>query len=342
MLPVLPETSPAPARRPDTLLPRARWAVQGLYVTFLSLVGLEFARFVSQVTAAGPVTAPRPAAVEAFLPISALLGLKRFLLTRYWDEIHPAGLTVLVAAILTAVIARKAFCSWVCPVGALSRGLEWLGGKTLWRRRWPAPPAWIDLPLTGTKYLLLGFFVWTVAFMPLEAIEEFLRAPYNAAADAKMLAFFTAPSSTTLVVVSVLAALSLLVKNAWCRWLCPYGALLGLGSLLSPLAVRRDPAVCNDCRACTRACPSGIVVHRKQRVWSPECTGCLGCVSACTTPGAIALTTPGRRALPVWTVPALALGTMLGAWAIARATGFWETSLGAETFRVAYLLAGVR
>jgi len=342
-----PPAAPRPRAAKRGLAPgvsRARWIVQGLYVGFLLVAGLEFARFVSQALSDGPITAGRPPAVEAFLPISALLALKRFLLTRCWDEIHPAGLTLLVAAILSALLARKAFCAWVCPVGALSRGLEWLGARTLWRRRrrWPSVPGWIDLPLTATKHLLLGFFAWTVAAMPLEGIEAFLRAPYNTAADARMLAFFVAPSATTLVVLAALAGLSLVVKGAWCRWLCPYGALLGLASWASPLAVRRRPDACNDCRACTRACPAGIPVHERGRVSSPECTGCLECVAACTTSGAIGLTLPGKRVVSPWVLPAVALGTLLGAWVIARLTGFWETGLPAEAFRMAYALVGVR
>jgi polyferredoxin len=318
-----------------------RAAVQAAYLLFLVVVGLEFARFFAQVKAGGALTAARPPAVEAFLPISALLGLKRFLLTRYWDEVHPAGLVILVAAIATAFVARKAFCSWVCPVGALSRAVEWLGRRTAWRRRWPAVPRWLDLPASGLKYLLLAFFVWTVASMPLEAVEQFLASPYNVVADAKMLLLFRDPSGTTLAVLGGLVVLSLVVKHAWCRWLCPYGALLGIASYLSPLAVRRDPATCNDCRACTRACPVEIQVHARLRVVTPECTGCLSCVSACTVPDCLGVAAPRRRSVPPWLLPAAALGTMLGPWAIARATGFWETSLGVEAFRLAYRVMGI-
>jgi polyferredoxin len=335
---------PGPAARwknPYRHLPRVRWAVQGAYAAFLVAVGLEFARFASQLAAGGAVTASRPPAVESFLPISALLGLKRFLLTRYWDEIHPAGLTILAAAIAASFLARKAFCAWVCPVGALSRLLEWIGARTFWRRRWPAVPRALDLPLAGVKYLLLGFFAWSVVSMPLEGVEAFLRSPYNLAADAKMLRFFAHPSATALAVLGALAALSLVVKHFWCRYLCPYGALLGLASFLSPLSVRRDPDACNDCRACTRACPVEIPVHARLRVLSPECTGCLSCVAACTVPDCLGVTRRGRRAFPAWTVPAVALATMIGFWGVAAATGFWETSVPVEAFRWAYRIMGI-
>jgi polyferredoxin len=335
--PESPERWENPLRR----LPRLRAAVQAAYLVFLVVVGLEFARFFSQVKGAGEITAARPPAVEAFLPIAALLGLKRFLLTRYWDEVHPAGLAILVAAIATAFLARKAFCSWVCPVGAISRALEWVGRRTLWRRRWPAVPRWLDLPLGWAKYVLLGFFVLTVARMPLEGVEAFMESPYNVAADAKMLLLFRDPSATTLWVLGGLAALSLVVKHAWCRWLCPYGALLGVASFLSPLSVRRDPETCNDCRACTRACPVEIPVHARLRVVTPECTGCLSCVAACTTKGALGVSAPRGRGVTPWLVPAAALGTMLAVWALARATGFWETSLPAEAFRWAYRVMGI-
>ena len=355
-LPVVPATPPSPSpaepeadlergprwQNPYRRLPQVRWAVQLAYLAFLVLVGFEFARFAGQVAGDGSVTAARPPSVEAFLPIAALVGLKRFLLTGYWDEVHPAGLTILLAAIATALVARKAFCSWVCPVGTISRAVEWVGRRTLWRRRWPAVPRGLDLPLSGLKYLLLAFFAWTVfAGMPLEAIQGFLRSPYNMVADAKMLALFTSPSAMTLGVIGALIVLSLVVKHFWCRYLCPYGALLGVASFLSPVSVRRDPETCNDCRACTRACPAEIQVHARLRVLSTECTGCMSCVSACTVPDCLGVTRKGARAWSPWLVPALALAVMLGFWIVARTTGFWETSVSVEAFRWAYRAMGI-
>jgi polyferredoxin len=337
-------TAPAPRwKNPFRRLPTVRAAVQAAYVLFLALTGWQFARFFSAVQAGGPVGAARPPAVEAFLPISALVGLKRWLATGFWDEIHPAGLTILVAAIVASLVARKAFCSWVCPVGALSRALEWIAGRTLWRRRgFLHVPRPLDLALSSLKYLLLAFFAWQVLVaMPVEGLEGFIGSPFNLAADAKMLLFFAQPTGAVAAGLGVLVLLSLVVKHAWCRWLCPYGALLGVASLLSPQHVRRDPDTCNDCRACTRACPVEIPVHARLRVLSTECTGCLSCVAACTVPDCLGVTRKGRRALSPWLVPAGALGVMLGAWAIARLGGFWETSVPAEAFRWAYRALGL-
>jgi polyferredoxin len=336
--------SPKPGARwknPYRRLPLVRWLVQGAYALFVAIAGYEFWSFHEQAVSGAPLTASRPPAVEGFLPISALVGLKRFAATGQWDDVHPAGLTILLGAIAMSLVARKAFCSWVCPVGTISRALEWVGSKTLWRRgRGLTVPRWLDLPLLSLKYLLLAFFAWIVLVqMPVQAIELFMRSPYNMAADAKMLLFFGELSTAAAVVLGAIALLSVVVKNFWCRYLCPYGALLGLASLLSPQLVVRDPEACNDCRACTRACPSAIPVHARRSVWTAECTGCLSCVAACTTPDCLTTTRRGARGLSPWIVPASALATFVGAWAIARATGHWETSLPREVLAQVYRMA---
>ena len=161
--------------------------------------------------------------------------------------------------------------------------------------------------------------------MPLEAIDGFMRAPFNLAADAKMLLFFQGLTAFAGAIIGLLVVLSVVVKHFWCRYLCPYGALLGVASLFSPQRVVRDAATCNDCQACTRACPAQIPVHRRASVWTAECTGCMSCVAACTVPDCLTSTRRGKKGLSPWLVPATALATMLGFYGIARLTGFWET-----------------
>ncbi len=332
-------SSPARWKNPWRRLPAARWAVQGAYLAFLVSVGAEFWVFYGQAVSGGPISARRPPAVEAFLPISALVGLKRLLLTGSWDAVHPAGLAILVAAIASAFAARKAFCGWVCPVGTVSRGLEWAGRRLLWRRGWPTVPRWLDYPLLSLKYLLLAFFLWAIAWnMPLEALDSFIGSPYNLAADAKMLRFFVDLSTIAAVALGLLVVLSLVVRNFWCRYLCPYGALLGLASWLSPVRIVRDGPTCNDCGACSRSCPVDIPVASRLSIASPECTGCLSCIAACTAPDVLTISRR-RRGLSPWLVPALGVGTLLAFWAVARLTGHWVSLVPPDVFARVYRMA---
>ncbi|MGI5865596.1 MAG: 4Fe-4S binding protein [Myxococcales bacterium] len=325
-------------------LPKTRWAVQLAFLGFILLVGAEFFLFHRQVMLDLPITGRRPPSVEGFLPISALLALKRFLLTGHWDYVHPAGLTILIAAIVGAFAARKAFCGWICPIGTLSRALAALGEHTLWRRR-RAPtlvPRWLDLLLSVSKYLLLGFFVWVIGVqMDLRAITRFLHLPYNYAADAKMLRFFLDPSLTAVIVLVVLAALSVVIKSFWCRYLCPYGALLGFAALFSPQRVRRDAAACTDCRRCTRSCPAEIPVHRRRSIWSPECIGCMSCVAACPVKDCLTNGPIAKKTWSPWLVPAVGVGVLLLAWTMARLTGHWETRLPIDLLIDAYRSTGL-
>ena len=128
----------------------------------------------------------------------------------------------------------------MCPVGTAAEYLARLSHKVFKRR--VKLPAWLDRPLQSVKYLLLLFFVNAIFFMmSSQQIAQFLDLPYNKVSDIKMLYFFTHPAPATVWALGILTVLSFLVPYFWCRYLCPYGALLGLVSLPSPLKVVRSP-----------------------------------------------------------------------------------------------------
>jgi ferredoxin len=131
----------------------------------------------------------------------------------------------------------------------------------------------------------------------------------------------------------VLVVLSVLVKNAWCRFLCPYGALLGLVSSLSPVRIRRDPDACIDCAKCAKACPSALPVDLLLSVASPECTGCLECVAVCPARGALDLAVTRRRRIPAGVMAAGIALIFLALVALAHLTGHWDTSLPDQVYR---------
>jgi NAD-dependent dihydropyrimidine dehydrogenase PreA subunit len=314
---------------------RIEWSrrlVQAGFLLTVLWIGVEFVRWVHGLEA-GRVVGERPPGVEAFLPIAALLSLRHLFLTGEVHPVHPAGLAILVLVLGVGLLAKKAFCSWVCPIGTLSEALAGLSQR-LFRRKLRLPRL-LDLPLRSLKYLLLAFFVHAVFFaMDPAAVADFLDSPYNRVADVKMLYFFERLSPFALKVILGLVVLSIVVPYFWCRYLCPYGALLGALSLLSPLKITRHAPSCIDCNLCTRACPSHLPVARLARVSSDECFGCLSCVAACPVTRALRVETPApwRRAVRPAAFAALVVGLFVVGTILARATGHWENAVTNEEY----------
>lgn len=208
----------------------------------------------------------------------------------------------------------------------------WQGGREIVGRS-VAAPRWLDIPLRGLKYLLMGFFLYAVTGMSAAEIKAFVQSPYGMVADVKMLNFFRHLGGTAAVVIALLVVGSVFVKNLWCRYLCPYGALLGLVSLVSPVRIRREASACTDCARCARACPSMLPVDRLVSVASAECTGCLECVTVCPSQGALRLAAGRSRAIPTWAVATAIAVLFLGAVGYARVMGHWETPVPDAVYR---------
>ncbi len=145
--------------------------------------------------------------------------------------------------------------------------------------------------------------------------------------DVKMLNFFRDLGVGGAVVMAVLALGSIAVQNFWCRYFCPYGALMGLVSLVSPLRIRRDASRCIDCAKCAKACPSVLPVDRLITIRSAECIGCMQCVAACPAEGALFLSAPRRKRVPAWVVAAGVATLFLGTYFYASWARHWDTDL---------------
>jgi ferredoxin len=301
-----------------------QWIVAGV----VAVVGVRFSQWAAAHLDGRWPDVARPPGVEAFLPINAMLGLRHLVGTGVVDAVHPAGVAIFIGICLMSLVVAKSFCSHLCPVGLLSELLGRLGlrltGRTV------GVPRWLDLPLRGLKFLLLGFFVQAIWFqMSPSDVAAFLSSPYARVADVKMWMFFADPSRVTVAVLGVLVVGSVFVRDLWCRYLCPYGALLGVLGRLAPLKVRRNASLCTDCRACTRACPARLPVHALQRVASVECTSCQDCVVACPVSGCLAVRPPAVGALRYR--PSAIVATAVAVYAITvggfRIAGWWHTSI---------------
>lgn len=258
-----------------------RFISQAFFAVMCVWIGIEFYFFAKYLESGGSISfSSRPAGAEGFLPISSMMSLYYFILTGEIHSAHPAGLFIFIAIIAMSFVFGKSFCSWVCPVGFIS---EMVGdfSEKLFKRKMILP-RFLDYPLRGLKYLLLAFFIYSIFFLMSDsALKAFLDSDYNLISDVKMYYFFANISRFSLIVISSLFILSIFIRNFWCRFLCPYGALLGIFSLLSPHKIKRNKVSCIDCGLCAKACPSFIKVDKVTTVTSDECSTCLSCVDAC-------------------------------------------------------------
>jgi len=321
-----------------------RTYVQLGFVFLCLWIGVEFYLFLKYFETGG-LTAyfNRPPGVDAFLPISSMMSVYYYTLTGEIHKAHPAGFFIFLGVVSMSFLLGKSFCSWVCPVGFLSECVgdfgDWLQKRVFkWKKFRIRMPRFLDYILRSVKYLLLGFLFYVVFYtMSSFALEMFLDSPYNTISDVKMYYFFADLSRFSLIVITALFVLSIFFKNFWCRYLCPYGALLGITSLLSPVKISRDENKCIDCSLCAKACPSAIKVDKVKTVISDECSSCLRCVDSCPVKDAL-----GLKIVPInkkvekrWT-PYIAMAGFLLFTSMGVLTGNWQNDVSIYEYEQLY------
>jgi len=307
-------------------LRKLRYAVQSAFLLLSSVTGYLFYGYVLKMESTGSSLVQRPPSVDGFLPIAGLMSFKYFLFTGTIEPVHPAAFVMFVAIVAVSISLKKGFCGWICPVGTVSQCL-WMAGEKVFGKNYRMQK-YADIALRSIKYMLMAFFLIAIWIrMTPEELALFFNSDYYRTADIRTMKFFTEMSGTTFWSLCLIGGFSLVYKNFWCRYLCPYGALLGLLSFLSPAKIRREEEKCIHCGACSRNCPSLLQVEEKEVVSSPECFGCLTCVSHCPSAGALDITVGAGRTRKVFSPYIYAAALVLIFYLVIVAgifTGHWH------------------
>lgn len=307
---------------------------QHLLALSMLLVGIQFSANAIMLKMGVTPWLMRPDVGDAFLPIAGGIELKAIITLGLWDQYHPAAAVMLTVVLLTGLLCKRAFCGWACPLG--------LAGEYIYKLRKRfikdelMPPAWLDWPLRMLKYLLLAALLYIIITMPSASIPNYLSGNYHKIADLKMALFFITPGLVTLICFGILLAIVAWRRQGFCRYICPYGALLGLLSFLSPFKIRRSTEHClieskgMSCDKCTRACPANISVHTQKNIRSDECQACMRCVSACPKKEALHFSTRNGIKLSARGLTILLLMLLFMLPLIAYVNGFWASQTPTE------------
>ena len=168
-------------------------------------------------------------------------------------------LIIVTFTLITTFFWGRVFCSSLCPFGALQDFLTALVPKA-WQRT--LPQLWHDR-MIYLKYGILFLLIGTAFVVPELTIFHFFE-PFGTI-------FYLSQSFVLWGILFLFLIGAVLVPRFYCRYACPLGAALGVGSLISPLRIKRVPQ-CEVCKVCENSCPTGAI--RVEKIDFKECVRC--------------------------------------------------------------------
>lgn len=199
-----------------------------------------------------------------------------------------AGFIFWMLVFASAMLLGRAFCGWFCWFGGYQELVAWGIGNRFKVKM----PRHILLYLAAIPFVSLGlkiYYSWIVNwFAGIPSTFNFNLANIEPWGGQQ-----TGISILITLVIYGPVLMYVFGRRAWCRHLCPIGALLKIFSLVKPIKVRLVNNDCIGCGICTRVCDMEINVpdelKRFGEVRSTDCNVCFKCIDECP-PQAIAYT----------------------------------------------------
>lgn len=215
------------------------WRVSAL-LFFLAVTGLCFYRWRS--AKAMRLLALAGVVIFGFLftACPCPVGMFQNLLAAFVHD-HPLGyglLLLFAIPLATALFFGRLFCAGACPLGAVQELLHW---KSI-QIPLPVDRALRLIPIA--LFLLIVVAVVAGMTFPLCSLDPYLPL------------FLWSSSIPTVAFL----LLGLFVSRPFCRYVCPYGVLLRLFSLVAWKTPAITVKTCITCRLCEQGCPNGAVL----------------------------------------------------------------------------------
>jgi hypothetical protein len=166
-----------------------------------------------------------------------------------------------VFVIGSTILWGRVYCGRICAFGAMTQLMD----AVLPAKLRIEPPARIERHASRIKYALLALVV--VYFLATRDMQV-----YRYVEPFWMFGLFG--TTAMWIGLAILLVATVFVRNLYCRFLCPVGALLGLISKLTVFKIKRW-SECRTCKICEKTCEWGAI--QGPRIVESECVRCDDC-----------------------------------------------------------------
>jgi len=148
--------------------------------------------------------------------------------------------------VLTTLVWGRVFCGFVCPFGVLQDLIDRVV-PARFKRELPGSLHRIALK---SKYVILAVILIPAVMGIQVSLYQYFE-PFGTV-------FFLSRSLLLWGIAAAILVAAAIVPRFYCRYACPLGASLAIGSMLSLSRIRRVEQ-CGYCTVCERRCPTGAI-----------------------------------------------------------------------------------
>ena len=258
--------------------PRSIWIRKVVQWGFFALIALIAVNH-SLAESGGGIPLIASASLHAVCPFGGVVSLYQLATVgTFVQKIHQSSFVLMLIAFLLAILFGPVFCGWVCPLGTIQEFVSSFGRKHFRKRFNHFIPFKLDVYLRYLRYVVLVWVLYMTAVTGKLIFAEY--DPYFA-----LFNFWT--SEVAIIGLSILVVTlvgSFFVERPWCKYACPYGAVLGITNLFRVFSIRRNQTTCKTDGACSILCPMNIPVDSKTIVRDHQCISCMECTSEAVCP----------------------------------------------------------
>ena len=184
---------------------------------------------------------------------------------------------ILGTLLLFGLLCGRLICGFLCPFGFLQDLLDKLPTKKIKKSK-------VTRVLSKLKYAVLLIFVILIPLIklvpgfckyicPAGTLGGGIPLAIQNAALRSMVGFLF---SWKMFVLAAILLLCCFCYRAFCRFLCPLGAIYSFFNPIAFFGIKVDAAKCTHCNACVHGCKMDV-----KKVCDTECIHCGACISHC-------------------------------------------------------------